>query len=339
MRIQALSALGLSLALSAFASAADLVIGESVSGELTTSDSQGTNGRYQDVYSLEIAPGQAVAIDLASDAFDTYLAVAAPDGRTHENDDIGGSINSRVLLPPSAGGTAQVTVTSYNPDATGAYTLKTTAVELTPLTVGQNYTGSLASGEVMFTLPVSAGQTVVISAASSAFDTTLSLSGPGGEQLFDDDGGGGLNSRIIFTPRRSGDAILAVAPYDPGHGAFTLTSEPLTPLAFITHAPGTSSITRSELASDESSAVLGLRAPAGQRLTIDATSDDFDTMLAAVSPDDGTSQSDDDSAGGTNSRLTMVVPAGGELLLIVSSYDQGKGGDFALHVSEANTGH
>lgn len=82
-------------------------------------------------------------------------------------------------------------------------------------------TGVLAPGEgppgpaggslLAWTIPLQEGQIVQFDLESDAFDAVLILAGPGIEgYLLDDDGGEGLDSRLIFTVLRPGDYTLYV---------------------------------------------------------------------------------------------------------------------------------
>ena len=56
-------------------------------GELESGDDTLTSGEFVDSYEFEGSPGQHVAIDLRSSAFDTYLILKDPAGEQTENDD------------------------------------------------------------------------------------------------------------------------------------------------------------------------------------------------------------------------------------------------------------
>ena len=60
-------------------------------GRLEKGDDTLTTGEYVDSYEFDGAPGQRVAIDLRSSAFDTYLILKDPAGKQTENDDHEGS--------------------------------------------------------------------------------------------------------------------------------------------------------------------------------------------------------------------------------------------------------
>lgn len=73
-----------------------------------------------------------------------------------------------------------------------------------------------------------AGQTYVIDLMSTAFDPYLYLEDNTGKRLrSNDDGGVGLNSRIVFTPTRSGTYRIVVSSYATNAtGSFTLRVSP-----------------------------------------------------------------------------------------------------------------
>jgi hypothetical protein len=65
-----------------------------------------------------------------------------------------------------------------------------------------------------------------LSATNNAFDTTLRVVGPDASiSLFDDDSGGGLASRLVFTATDTGAYIAVVSSFsgNPGGGDYTLT--------------------------------------------------------------------------------------------------------------------
>lgn len=84
------------------------------------------------------------------------------------------------------------------------------------------------SRERVFNVRMSAGQTYVIDLTSSAFDPYLFLEDSTGRLLrSNDDGGVGLNSRIVFTPTRSGTYRIVVSSYQANAtGSFKLRISP-----------------------------------------------------------------------------------------------------------------
>lgn len=96
-----------------------------LSGTLTSSDLTDDEGNYYDLHSFEANAGDRVNIWLESEDFDAYLYVF---GTKNEflvgNDDNGtGVTDSYVGLSITETGTHSIFAGSYNPGATGAYTL------------------------------------------------------------------------------------------------------------------------------------------------------------------------------------------------------------------------
>ncbi len=82
--------------------------------------------------------------------------------------------------------------------------------------------------EEIHRVKLTAGQTYVIDLMSKDFDPYLIIEDSRGRRITtDDDGGIGLNSRVIFTPRRSGTYRIVVTSYRVrATGNFTLRVSP-----------------------------------------------------------------------------------------------------------------
>ena len=93
-------------------------------------ESPSYSGRLARYYSFTLGQSGSVEIDLASSAFDTFLALregAGVAGRLVVSDDDGGQgTNSRIATELSAG-TYTIEATSYGTGVTGAFTLTATA--------------------------------------------------------------------------------------------------------------------------------------------------------------------------------------------------------------------
>lgn len=240
----------------------------------------------------------------------------------------------------------------------GALALLSTGLTAqTSLAVGQTVSGTLAEsaptvGEfgraVTYQLRLRAGERIVASMSSEAFDSYLSITRAGdAEELgSDDDGGEGVNARLRFTAPADGSyTLLAQALDAEGMGDFTLTLEagrepapvPEQTIRVGGTVNGALTDTDAVLETDDTYYDLyRVRAPAGTRLVVDMRSEDFDTFLTAGT---GSAQafedveSDDDGGEGTNSLLRVTVPAGGELLIRANSLGEGTG-DYTLKVTE-----
>jgi hypothetical protein len=188
-------------------------------GRLESGDSTLTTGEFVDTYEFEGSPGQHVAIDLRSSAFDTYLILKDPAGEQTENDDAdeGGVGHSSIESDLTETGTYRVLVTSYETGESGAYTLTIDpAAERGPgapasrdvrtLTVGGPVSGELGAGDATFeageyhdtyVFDGDAGDTVRVELASTDFDTYLGLITPSGEEIANDDFEGDTERSVI----------------------------------------------------------------------------------------------------------------------------------------------
>ncbi|MFP4363288.1 MAG: TlpA disulfide reductase family protein [Spirochaetia bacterium] len=101
----------------------ELSRGDTITSELSNSDSQ-FEGKYQDVYTIQIQRGREYTVDLSSDQFDTYLICQIGKEGEMEDDDGGEGYNSRMRFTPNASGTATIIVTSYSRNTTGVYELR-----------------------------------------------------------------------------------------------------------------------------------------------------------------------------------------------------------------------
>ncbi|HYT94754.1 MAG TPA: PPC domain-containing protein [Gemmataceae bacterium] len=95
-----------------------------VSNQLTLSDARGDINKLHKVYLFEGKQGKTYQIDLHSTAFDAYLYLKNNEGVTlSQNDDFGGSLDSRITFTMPKTGIYKVLATSLGGNETGPYTL------------------------------------------------------------------------------------------------------------------------------------------------------------------------------------------------------------------------
>lgn len=191
--------------------------GRTITGELSTSDPILTDQTHFDCYSVLTSPGQRIQIDQLSSAFDSYLIVGGGSCESltspQHNDDGGEGLNARVTIE-GTGGIFYILANSVVAGATGPYQLRASlagaAPTVTRLNVGQTVNGTLSPSDRTlpdnshydcFSVQTRVGQRLQIDQTSDDFDSYLSVGTGGCEQLTatarDDDGGGGLNARIV----------------------------------------------------------------------------------------------------------------------------------------------
>lgn len=89
--------------------------------------------------------------------------------------------------------------------------------------------GTLQPAQREYSIDVEAGDVVAIIVTSEDFDTVLSLVGPDGEEVaFNDDFGGTLNSRIVYSVPVSGSYTVIAKSFDGQGGDYALEVRPAT---------------------------------------------------------------------------------------------------------------
>lgn len=190
-----------------------------------------------------------------------------------------------------------------------------------------------------------AGERVTIVMESTDFDAYLYLTGPGLDAvLSDDDGAGDLNAQIDVTLPASGPYVVAASALSDGmEGAYTLrVTEPLDlgtvetygrTLTVGAETAGEIDFSDPMLLDGRRGQAWALDLTAGQRVTVELLSDDFDAYLYVAGPGIAEPLSDDDGAGDLDSRIAFTASETGSYRVIASSLSGGEGG-FTLRVSE-----
>jgi serine protease Do len=180
--------------------------------------------------------------------------------------------------------------------------------------------------------------------ASREIDSYLILINPNGDEVAqDDDGGGGPNARIVATLPTDGTYLLMANSYQAGQaGTYSLraqgsainTGNSANQGRFILRLAGILGPGASVLPTDGSLyRTYTFEGRAGQSVTINLTSPDFDTYLAlldsnaeVIGENDGANQSDRSSA------LTVTLPRSGVYRVIVNASDRRGRGRYLLTI-------
>ena len=100
-------------------------VGATVNGALGSGDCLTPDDAWMDRYQFTLAAARTMTINLASENFDAYLYLFNSDGVVlAQNDDAGGSLNSRLSISLPAG-TYSIGASSFGFRSEGAYTLTT----------------------------------------------------------------------------------------------------------------------------------------------------------------------------------------------------------------------
>lgn len=349
--------------------------GQPVSGTLEAAETKSDQaGAVADVLELHGRQGEQYTLTLTSEAFDPYLYVRGPGTLSQDNDDDGtGGYNSRLNITFPENGTAQVYVTSFSRNATGAYQL---LVERTgeanvatapppppgqaPAIQAQQLTGQLAqgdtqlnSGEFIDTYPLQgvAGQQVEISLSSTQFDTYVAISGPGGFQQYNDDDTerGVRDSRMNLTLPTTGEYTIHVTSYAAGEtGDYALNIAPsATTTASDALAGGNSQAfaagqtMNGELAQSDQQLNSGefidsynFQGNAGQRVVIDMRSSALDPYLILIAPSGAQEDNDDVTPSDHNARIETTLSETGNYRIGATSYQPGERGAYVVTLQQ-----
>lgn len=358
-----------------------LEVGGSYEGALSGSDYRSPEDAFLEAWALEGRPGESVTIDMISEAFDAYLYVVGPGlTETLVDDDGAGGCNARITFTFLDEGTFRVIASpvgglGFGSSAMGTYTLTVSdqpgpsldyvcgdinPAELMALPTGDRTLTMFAeeAGELTgmsqrveggrpaqaWTLQASAGDRVSIT-LEAGFDAYLYLMGPGLDYVMtDDDGAGGLNSRIdALLPSEGPYTVVASSIDNTATGSYTLrVEEGLDPAEAATDgrmiAVGETQegfLTGSEpvLLDDRQAQAWALDLEAGQRVEIRLISDDFDAYLYLVGPGILEPLYNDDGAGDLNSSIVHTASETGTYRVLASALGMAATGSFTLQVT------
>jgi subtilisin family serine protease len=236
-----------------------------------------------------------------------------------------------------------------------------------PIVSGNTITAQLTASDCYFgpgafarlyTFTAEAGQFVSIEMTSVLLDTFLELRDATGNLIaYDDDGGGGTNSRIpavrggLFIPFSATYTIVATT-YGPGEtGGFTLRFD------FVDPPPDTAALPRALSGCPaETGATLSARSSrqgrrgslyytdvyvffgaTGRQLSAQVLRPEFDSVLYLIAPSGRLAAFNDDADGGTGSRIDLLLNESGLWRLEVSSFGPAAGGAYTLQVNGCST--
>ncbi|HIG73123.1 MAG TPA: hypothetical protein EYQ24_00660 [Bacteroidetes bacterium] len=199
--------------------------------------------RRADAYEFTLASGQSATIRMESSSFDPYLKVLRNGQFSARNDDFGGS-RSVSQVEVSGAGSYTVLAGAFSAiNNTGGYTLAVTAARQNTPVPNASGDGSTVQGTISdsdtrvaltasdalrladaYSVSLQAGQTLIATMESSAFDTYLKLMRGGEFVARNDDAGSTSRSEIRHVASASGTYTLYAGTFmDSGRGSYTLS--------------------------------------------------------------------------------------------------------------------
>ncbi|MSU76957.1 MAG: hypothetical protein EXS16_02565 [Gemmataceae bacterium] len=195
-----------------------------------------------------------------------------------------------------------------------------------------------------YTVRLQKDKSYIIDLASGDFDSYLRLLDKAGDQLAeDDDEGGDLNARIIYSPAKTEDHQIVVTTFDGQVGKFNLRVREFTlngeakPRAIA--KDGLTINDQIQAGNTTAFGKLGktfsIEMKAGVTYTIDLESSDVDSYLYLFDSKSKLLAQDDDSGGDLNSRITFRAVRDGVHHIVATSLDGSETGGFTLKVRKS----
>lgn len=253
-------------------------------------------------------------IDLRSGQFDTVLTISG-NGVEARDDDGGDGTDSRlrVLLEP---GSYTLGVGGWGSSGQGLYRLAV-ASRTVPAGLsqggrinadGSELQGAFQGAPLQYRFSLRERRLVTAEMRSQDFDSLLVLRGAGVEH-YDDDGGEGLDSRLVRV-LEPGDYTLEAGTATTGSGLFALTLSASEAPEGAGGGPLVIGAPRDGMLLSEISDRYPFTVEAGAEYVIDMASDDLDSWLELFDAGGTSLASDDDGGGGLNARIRTYLEPG-----------------------------
>jgi Tol biopolymer transport system component/heme/copper-type cytochrome/quinol oxidase subunit 2 len=296
-------------------------------------------------YDVTLTAGQTLTASMVSNDFDTYLYLLDANGRELMRDDDGGSdVNSLLTYSANSAGTYYIRAYSYNGNGAGDFSLDisitgggTSSPSSSTLTDGDSVNDYLDYNTYTdYAVSLTAGQTLTASMVSNDFDTYLYLLDANDRQIaYDDDGGSDVNSLLTYSANSAGTYYVRAYSYN-GNGAGDFSLD-ISITGGGTSPSSSSSLTDGDSVNDyldyNTYTDYAVSLTAGQTLTVNMRSNNFDTYLYLLDANGREIAYNDDGGTDTNSLLTYTANAAGTYYIRAYSYVGNGSGNFSLDVT------
>ncbi len=215
--------------------------------------------------------------------------------------------------------------------------------------VGETLRGELAAGDPrspngsyfdLYAFQAVAGQSYVVALTSDEFDTYLYVTGPGGLVAENDDADAGVtNSRLAFTAPQTGEIQIrtnSLARRESGGYSVSLQAGVASRrIALSQSLQGEITAASPKQTDGTPYQAFVFEGQAGQSVTIDLSSRDFDPFL--VLRKGGASEdlvSDDDGGGGADAQILFTLPSAGAYEIRANAISTSARGRFTLKLAK-----
>ncbi|MFO0967668.1 MAG: serine protease [Gemmataceae bacterium] len=299
------------------------------------------------VFERRLEAGRFYVVEMRGDAkdLDPFLRIENSEGKALvEDDNSGGLLNALIVFKPEKDGDYKLVATTRRGAGKFQFRLREeNGADIGPK--GFTKRDKLLSSDTLDKVVLSPSQSFnfvfqkglryVIDLRSKDFDAFLRLENMAGTTiLFDDDSGGELNSRMIFTTPVTTIFKVVATSFDRNTGEYELSIRTmgafdvgggLKIMDILNDADPLDRVKKGKVK------VAEVNLQAGQRYQIDLISSQFDAFLRIEDAKGKELANDDNSGGGQNARITFTPPADGVYRLFATTND-GRLGQFLLLV-------
>jgi hypothetical protein len=305
-------------------------------GELGPGDAK--LGRYFDTYTLQLNSGDRIVATLKAPEFDAYLFLESPDGTEIENDDHNDESDALIDAIIDVSGSWKVKVSSYEEGEQGQYLLTVVRERLEEL---DSYTGVLEDRDPVsvkgehydsYSVYLERNQRVVISMRSEQFDPFLVLKPPRGRRAVNDDYQSEAESRLDYIVPVEGQYELFATSYagdELGEYSLRILLGELMDVQQISGHIGSDDPQLEEYGPYE---VHPIVLEEGQRLILEMTSQQLDTLLMVEGPGGFHLENDDYNDQTSISRIELYAPVAGRYSILTACYDAEGEGSYTLRI-------
>lgn len=215
-----------------------LYAGQQASGFLTAADPRLNRNAVYHFYYYTATAGETIVLEVLSDQMDAYAVIQDFQGNAIASDDDGGEgVNARLEHTFTSGGVYRLVATTYAANTYGPYTIRVSRPA--PLSAhgtivrGQTISGVLTSSDPRlqrdavyhaYLFTARAGETITVEVLSGQLDPYAVIQDAQGNALAsDDDSGGNLQARLVYTFPSAGVYRIVATTYAANtYGPYTL---------------------------------------------------------------------------------------------------------------------
>ncbi|MCA9604145.1 MAG: serine/threonine protein kinase [Myxococcales bacterium] len=317
-----------------------------IAGELASGDATRPKERSLfDAHVVGVEVGRTYLFTMRSQELDPMLVLRADGWELEQCDDAPGHGLTAQIVWRADHDPVEIVATTPIEGATGHYVLTVEELAMPRLALEEPVDGSLVDGDARYDdgslldrywLRVEAGETYVIEMRGTGFAPFLYLENDERRMLASAhaDGDEPLVARLVYVADRTGAVFVGANAERPGEGgAYRLSVASELAGEEVLRQTGILGEGDPTLGDDSWYDVFHLPMEAGRTYVITMRSEEFDTYLLLVDPNDVRVQQNDDAIG-TDSRIVYRPTETRVMRIFANSYTAGMSGQYTVSVRE-----